>query len=478
MNIGGLQRSSVAGQGMNCEKLCRLLKYIRSNPQKLQSLLILKNGHVVTELYSYPFHPGVVRYLNCCTASVISALVGIALEEGLIGGVEEKIAKYFPEYGFASDDPRKADITIEHLLQMSTGLKWDDTGVVFGEKSYDFKLNNSEEPVRFILEQPMTEEPGKRYNHCAGAPHLLSAIVQRVSGMGAGAYAEEKLFKPLEIAEYEWYCDKKGINAGMNGLSLTVESLAKIGQLFLQKGCWERGRIIPESWIIQSTRKRVDTNGTWSFYGGGYLWQISRFGGYFTKGVSGQYLAVVPNLNLVVAMIADLPIEELFWPDTLMETFILPAARIPGNSRDNLLYQEMLGALADELNRAPKAKTVPPLPATASKISGKEFVFAQKDGFESVVLDFASKDQCLLKVREKEYLFEASVGLDDVYRISKRSALKGCWKDTKTFIVTEWQLGYNYVKEFIFTFDGDKMSYTVSSPAQEECCKAEGGRTV
>ncbi len=476
MNTANMRRSTPVEQRMNCEKLYKLIMYLRNSKQKVQSLLVLRNGYAVADVHFYPFHGEVAYYLNCCTASVISALVGIALGEGLIGDLGDKVLGYLPEYTVDPEDQRKKEITIEHLLQMAAGLVWDDVNNVFGENNYFDRMILSDDPVGFILAQPMREEAGKRYNHCVGAPHLLSAVLQKVTGMSTAAYAEEKLFKPLGINGAVWSSDNNGISIGGSGLSMTAEGLAKIGQLYLQKGKWEGMQIIPESWISLSTKKHIDTpEGPWSFYGGGYQWNINRFGGYSAKGVNGQYLSVVPNLKLVAVIMASLPVDELFWPETLMESFIIPAARFADTGQANRQNQDKLTELINEIKAPPEPKPVPPLPEIAPKISGRKFVFNTPSHIQGISLDFCHKDSCIFKAFYDGGIMEAPAGLDDVYRITGNEAYKGYWQDSNTFIAKMLNLSMNFEMEHRITFQEGGVGYELFSPLWGVCEKLEGG---
>lgn len=455
---------------MNYDKLCKMLNYLRDNFQRVHSLVIIQNGHSVVDVNFYPYHAGVPIYLNCCTASIVSALVGIAIGEGLVRSEKDRISGYLPEYGSLLQVPPKGDITIEHLLLMTTGLQWDDVHNVFGEDNYDSRMHGSVDPIRFILEQPMREEPGKSYNHCLGAIHLLSSILQKATGMTAAAFAEEKLFIPLGITGAEWYSDKNGTSAGGNGLSMPSGGLAKIGRLYLQKGRWEGVQIVPESWVSLSTRKHIDTaRGPWSFYGTGYQWNISRFGGYATKGVNGQYMAVVPNLNLVVVMMGALTIDELFWPETLMETFILPAAKSAGKNQVSLQDQRKLDKLINELNQQPAPEPVQPMPPLALEISDRNYHFKPPAGIRTVSLNFCGKDYCIVRLSDNQHTTEVPVGLDNVYRVSGKEAYKGVWQNENTFIIKVVNLCFAYEMEYEFTFYKDKLKHKVISPGWGVC---------
>ncbi len=472
--------STAVEQGFNCEKLCKLLNHIKSGSRKLQSLVILRNGRLVMNVQAFPFYDDVPRYINCCTESIISALVGIAIGEGLIKGVDDRVSDYFPEYAPVFDSETEGNekpkrmITLEHLLTMTAGLEWNDTRVIYGENSYDSRMHASEDPVRFILEQPMGEEPGKRYNHCLGAMHLLSAILQKASGMSVADYAELRLFKPLGITPVEWAMDKNGIHCG-NGISMPTWGLAKIGQLYLQKGRWGDTQIIPEAWVSISTKKHMDTpEGPWSFYGCGYQWNINRFGGYSSKGVNGQYLAVVPNLNLVVVMSSPLPLDQFYWYETLMETFIIPSARFPGPRQTGFKAQSLLEEAIDDFVRPPLPQSVPPLPGISKKISGKEFIFKPGSHLDKLSFHFNARGKCHMKVWSNNELNEVSIGLDDVYRISGKEAFKGTWENDCTLAVKVLNLQFNYELMYLFVFDGDKLCHEIHSPGWGLCERIEG----
>jgi CubicO group peptidase (beta-lactamase class C family) len=463
------QETTAMEQGMNCEKLYRFLNYMEGSNLKLNSLLILRNGSQVVNLHPYPFHEEAMLYINCCTQCIISALVGIAIGEGLIKSVNEKVWNFFPEYNdlfyTTQDGEQKREISLEDLLKMTAGLEWNDTGVVYGENSYDGRMHASEDTIRFILEQPIREAPGSRYNHCLGAVHLLSAVLHKVSGMDTAEYARSRLFDPLGISDFEWMSDRNGIPNG-NGISLPAWGLARIGQLYLQEGRWGKAQIIPGDWIRLSTKKHTDTpDGPWSFYGGGYLWNMNRFGGYSSRGVSGQYLAVVPTYGLVIVMISPLSLDQFYLYETLIETFIIPAVRVPGPGHINLKNQSLLKEKLEELNRPPLPKPVPPLPKLASKISGKEYVFWPQDDIHSLSLDFSLRDSCKLKVWDSNGCNEVLIGLDDVYRRTGKEVMKGYWDKENLFVVKMLQLQFNYEAEYRFTFEGDKLIHEILIPS-------------
>lgn len=478
MHPGGFIEAMPMEQGFNCEKLYKMMNYLSAGKQRLNSLIILRNGSLVMNMHSFPFHNEIPIYLNCCTESIISALVGIAIGEGFIKDSKESLWKYFPEYEdlFQADtgDSRKQEITLEDLLKMTTGLEWNDTSVVYGENSYDSRMHGSDDPIRFILEQPIKEKPGTRYNHCLGAVHLLSAILQKVSGMSTAAFAEAKLFTPLGITEYEWLSDKNGISSG-NGLSIPAIGLAKIGQLFLQKGKWNGIQIIPENWIDLSTRKHTDTpEGPWGFSGCGYLWNRNRYGGYSAKGVGGQYLTVVPALKLVVVILSSQPLDQFFWNETLMETFIIPAARFPGAGHENLQIQPMLYDRLEERKRPPVPKAAPPLSKLAKRISEKVYIFKQEAETCRKSLQFQSNDSCILRVWDGNGCLEINIGLDDVYRVNGREAFKGFWEQENTFLIKVLNLQYNHEMECRYIFEEDIVIHEVSSPIWGVCDRTEG----
>jgi len=173
--------------------------------------------------------------------SIISVLIGIAIDEGLIESVDVSISEFFPDI---SED--KASITIEHLLTMRTGIEWLEDPPRLDSVEGMFA---SENWVEFVLNQEQHVRPGGLWRYNFGVPHLLSAIIQEASGMTASEFATDRIFNPLGITSAEWHSDPQGVTMGGVGLLMSPRDLLKIGQLYLNGGEWEGRQIISEEWV-------------------------------------------------------------------------------------------------------------------------------------------------------------------------------------------------------------------------------------
>ena len=184
------------------------MDYIQEqNSFTIHSLLIIRNGYIVTDAYFYPFAQGYLHGLASATKSLTSSLIGIAIDKGYIESVEQPILDFFPEYSVANLDANKAAMTLEDLLTMSSGFECNNADV-------DAPMLASPDSVRFALDLPMAAEPGTRYVYCNANVHLLSAIIQKTTGMSALAFAQEHLFGPLGVSDAIWLSDPQGNNIG------------------------------------------------------------------------------------------------------------------------------------------------------------------------------------------------------------------------------------------------------------------------
>lgn len=225
-------------------------KFMKSSEKtKIKSCLVLKEGTIIYEYYKSNKIRDNLQRINSCTKSVISILIGIALDKGFIPSVNLTMEHYFPDLVNHQPDSRKKDITIEQLLTMTVGLDWPE----FGEWNYMPPMF-THDVVKFVFDRELVDDPGKRMNYNSGCSHVLSAILTKATGMKTSTFAEQYLFKPLGInGDYRWFEDAKGISYGSDGLRLHPYDLAKIGQLYLQDGIWEGKRIVSAEWIKKST---------------------------------------------------------------------------------------------------------------------------------------------------------------------------------------------------------------------------------
>jgi len=267
---------------------------------RIKSAIIYRDGELLED-----WHDGgsdSLGPLYSITKSVLSALIGIALDRGEIGSIDQPIGDYLDVSEL--DEQLRRSITIKHLLTMTPGFEWPDF-----DKPYK-EMRASADPVAYTLAKPVIHEPGHAYTYNSGGSHLLSAILTAATGKSAVHYAKERLFQPLGFEAARW-SEKNGISEGGTGLSLYGHDLAKIGMMYVQGGRWNGAEIVSPSWIEQSTalHHRGLLHYEPPIYGGyGYHWWISPepFNGcadcYFAFGHGGQHLMNIPSLGLTIVI--------------------------------------------------------------------------------------------------------------------------------------------------------------------------------
>lgn len=258
------------------------------------SSLIVEQGDVLREEYFRGMGPNRQVNIKSASKSVLSALVGIALEEGYLEGLDQTLPELLPDHFPPQTSPEHRKITLRHLLTMTSGLQTTSF------RNYGSWVA-SRDWVRSAIDRPMVDRPGGRMIYSTGNSHLVSAILTRATGMSTKVFAQRHLFDPLGIGSPAWDRDPQGFYVGGNNMALTPRDLLRIGELYLSGGWWKDRRILPESWIRESWTPQRRSR--WNGYGYGYLWWHRRSGGFdvhFAWGYGGQFLFVVPAADLVV----------------------------------------------------------------------------------------------------------------------------------------------------------------------------------
>lgn len=311
----GWRSSAPESQGMDAQRMEAMLEAIEARDINLHSVLVIRNGYIVTERYYDSFDENRIGEIYSCTKSFISALVGVAIEDGSIRSIDERVVSFFPDGDFENIDGAKSAMSIEDLLIMSAGLGWKESDQAYVDLYY------SPDWVKTMLDLPMAEAPGSNFKYCSGCSHLLSAILKQATGQNTVDYAAERLFEPLGIRNLLWRTDNQGISVGGWGLQITPRDMAKLGYLYLNGGVWDGEQIVPAEWVQASVSSQIETG---EDAGYGYQWWvIPEMGAYAARGRGGQLIFVAPDLNLVTVFTADMAgdVEEM----QLIREFILPA---------------------------------------------------------------------------------------------------------------------------------------------------------
>ena len=289
--------SSPEEQGMSSERLARLVEFGASND--MDSVLVTRHGRIVLEATYAPFRAGLKHRVYSVTKSVISTLIGMALGDGLLDSTDRKILDFFPGRTIANLDDAKKSITVRQLLDMRSGLTWQDSlGVSFNamERSPDWQ--------QFVLDHPMAVAPGTLFNYSGGNSHLLSAILSKVTGKSAHDYARERLFGPLGIEDVLWRADPQGVSGGGAGLYLQPRDMAKIGYLYLRNGQWEGQQILPQAWIEGVRQANVVIPGSWArdLRYGSQFWVMPDSEVWMAIGYDRQFIVIMPKLDIVAVV--------------------------------------------------------------------------------------------------------------------------------------------------------------------------------
>jgi CubicO group peptidase (beta-lactamase class C family) len=293
--------STPAAEGMTTALLQDALEAIRNgNYPGVDSMVVARHGRLVAEGYFNGFARDSLHDLRSTGKSITSALAGIAIEQGLFG-IEDPISMHIPQFDrYENMGARKQAIQVFHLLNMNSGLEcndWDSSSRGNEERMYDRR-----DWVGFILDLPMAFDPGQASQYCTGGVVVLGYIISQRAGMALDAYANTWLFGPLAIQQSGWRRSPDGAATGGGGLKLRPRDAARFGQLYLNGGTWNGTRVVPAAWVERS-QQRVNQLGPDGY---GYLWwkrEFSRAGGnvrsYFTSGNGGNFIFLVPSLDLV-----------------------------------------------------------------------------------------------------------------------------------------------------------------------------------
>jgi CubicO group peptidase (beta-lactamase class C family) len=345
----GWRSSPPEEQGLDPKILSEIDYDVKETFPAVKGVLVVRNGYVVFENYYQGYDRSDYHHVFSVTKSAISALVGIALKEDHIENLDQRLPEFFPEHFGPGTDPRKRRITLENLLTMTNGFRLNS---FYNNKGFE-QILSSDDVVEASIGQPMAKEPGEEFNYSDGDTHLISAILTKTTGQSALAYAHENLFGPLGIdsdpdasiqgvpanrrrfeqAGFVWADDGQGNSVGAGRLKLTARDMAKIGYLYLQDGRWEGRQIVPRGYVRASTREQLQTGyspgGVPAGYG--YLWWTRKVEGYrafYAAGYGGQFIYVIPELNLVAVIVSEAPGRGEIAPqspDGLLDYDVVPA---------------------------------------------------------------------------------------------------------------------------------------------------------
>lgn len=429
-----------ASQGMDPAELARLVELGATH--QLDSLLVVRHGRIVVEAYYAPFRPGLRHAVNSVTKAVVGTLAGIAIEDG-------QLRLDDPVFDNATD-PQRGAVTVAHLLDMTSGIDWTEPLNDRGKPVSLIEMERARDWAAYVRGRPMAQAPGAGFNYNSGNSQLLSALLARRTGGDLQAYATERLFKPLGIADLRWRQDPQGVPVGGFGLALQPRDMAKIGQLYLRGGRWEDRQLVPAAWVAKNLAATVEMKdlGTPGFFYANGWWTLPARRIYMAMGHNGQGIVVLPEADAVAVFTSTRAA-----PVPLLIERILRSVKAGGAVADDAAAQAALEAAVAKAT-AEKPSEVGPVPDAAQRLAGRTWRFGTNPiGLRSLRLELDPANpryEVVTAARRPggaDERFTAPIGLDGLFRTSPAGgpmpvvATRGRWSDARSFDVEARILG-------------------------------------
>ncbi len=460
------QRSSPEEQGVSSAVLVDMLEAVQQEDLNLHSVIVIRHGVLILEVYVHPFNTQTRHAVYSVTKSITSTLVGIAGAEGALD-VQTPVISYFSSVTL--DDPRKEAIRVEHLLSMTSGIEWMEP--LYSGLSDHWGILESDDPAQYFFTPALLAEPGTLFNYNSGGSHLLSMLVQEVSGQTAADFAAAKLFAPLDIRDYAWKTDFTGHTWGGTGLELLPLDMAKIGQVILNGGEWQGIQVVPADWVNTATQVHSTSSPELNY---GYQWWIRPQGDFYALGWGGQQIHVFPDEDMVVVFTAGLGGNAILH-DELVDNYLLPAVKsndtLPADEQAGIRLNDAIAALA-----SPQVHYSTPISPLAQELDGKLWLVTGRGNWSMFSLHYLSETEALFDLEQDADMQQLLVGLDGMYRISETtdygpSAQYGYWETPDTFVLVQQYLRDADWRRTRIQFSG--TTFTVHSewfvePYQEE----------
>jgi CubicO group peptidase (beta-lactamase class C family) len=457
----GWSTSTPEEEGMASAALADLVDYGAVNA--MDSLLVIRHGKIVLETHYAPFKPGLKHLVNSVTKGIVGTLTGIALKEGKLERLDQPVLELFADRVIANVDADKKAMTLEHLLDMTSGRNWYEP-LSNAVPETMLQMERSPDWVGFILDRPMAQTPGQAFNYDSGNSHLLSAILTKKTGMSTADYARQKLFTPLGISDIAWRQDPQGLPIGGYGLFMHPRDMAKIGYLYLHGGRWAGEQLLPPAWTDKVYRASVDMRfGTTPAYryANGW-WTIPDKRAYMAVGFLRQMIIVLPDVDVVAVVTGT-----RHYPIGALVDRIVGAARSPVPLPADPDGAARLAARVKD-SASEKATPVGATSELAKTISGKSYRFAANWlGLKTLRLDL-SADQPRYEASIEigpggpTRRMSGPIGLDGYFRVAEPGpspllAVKGSWLRDDSFRIVSRLLLEGVVATYTMTFRGSEV---------------------
>jgi CubicO group peptidase (beta-lactamase class C family) len=324
-----LEISTPEQEGLDSQILAKADDAIQKTMPSVLSFMVVRYGKTVYEKYYRGNNPDSLVVVYSVTKSIISALTGMAIRDGYLSSVDQKLMDIFPHYFNANSDPRKREITLKHLLTMTAGLEIADDTYETWAKSPDC--------CKYVIDRPLLYTPGEKFDYNSGLTNVLSVVLTKTTGKTTKEFADKHLFGPLGITNYTWARGPQGYYIGGWGLRLTPRDMAKFGYLYLREGMYNGQQIVPRQWVQESVSLHSYPEKTDGY---GYAWWLDtledrmhnkKYQAFLALGYGGQFIWVVPELDIINVITVkeesreDRPEYSDVWH--LIHNYVLPAVR-------------------------------------------------------------------------------------------------------------------------------------------------------
>jgi CubicO group peptidase (beta-lactamase class C family) len=456
---GKLPRSSPEKQGISSSAILDFIEAADEQIDTMNSFMLVRHGHVVAEGWWSPYDAASPHMLFSLSKSFTSTAVGLAIADGKLT-LDDEVLKFFPEDAPLEPSANLKAMRVRDLLCMSTGHQ------------AEVPLAANRDPwTKAFLNHPVPHKPGTHFMYNTPATYMLSAIVQKVTGMTILDYLRPRLFDPLGIENPRWGMSPQGISLGGYGLSVRTEDIARFGQLYLRRGVWMGKRLIPESWIDMATMKQTSSGSNpksdWE-QGYGYQFWRCRHGLYRGDGAFGQFCIVMPDQDAVVAITSggrDMQaVLNLVWEK------LLPAFKSAPLPADRVNLARLTKKLKDLTVRPVSGQVTSPISAT---VSGKRYVFASNyRTIETMTLEFRGEGATLIVGTPQgesrivckpdtwtrgRTSFVNGVGGEMVGSSGQPAAASGAWTRDDTFSLKLCLYETPFYSTMTLRFNGDKL---------------------
>ena len=367
---GTLPRSSPEAQGVSSADVLAFVEAADKNIHSMNSFMLLRHGHVVAEGWWAPYDAESRHSLFSLSKSFTSTAVGLAIAEGKLT-LDDDVLKFFPDDAPTAPSSHLKAMRVSDLLRMSTGHQTEPPRTA--DQAW----------TKTFLQREVAFKPGTHFLYNTSATYMLSAIVQKATGVTVLEYLTPRLFEPLGIEHPTWEASPQGITTGGFGLSIRTEDIARFGQLYLQKGEWQGKRLVPAAWVEAATARQTSTGSNprsdWD-QGYGYQFWRCRHGAYRGDGAFGQFCIVLPEQDAVIAITSG--VKDMQGVLDLVWDRLLPALKPSTLASDDAPRRKLESALKGLTLRPQDGAAVP------AKVTGKTFVFPANDHkLEAIALE-------------------------------------------------------------------------------------------